>query len=178
MGSTDLSAIERRARVRYEWARAKRALLGFAPLLLVVAVATAVARHPSLTVSLGMAAFVAGATLLWYGGDLKRAVLPGVLTGSIPLVLALCTNRMHMCSGDGCFSMCVPACSVGGLVAGLLLARIGRQRRAGVEFWLPAFALALLTGGMGCTCVGYAGMVGLGVGLVMGMAPGLLRPVR
>jgi len=178
MVSTEPSAIERRTRRRYEWARAKRALLGFAPLLLVVAVATMLARHPSLTVSLGMAVFIAGVTMLWYGGDLKRAVLPGILAGTVPLVLALCTNHLHLCTGDGCLTMCVPACSVGGLVAGLALARVGIQRRAGVEFWLPASALALLTGAMGCTCVGYAGIIGLGIGFATGVAPGLLRRAR
>ncbi len=175
MDSTELSELERRTRTRYEWARAKRAVVGFAPLLLVVAVATAVARHPSVTGAFGVAAFVAGATMLWYGRDPKRAVLPGVLAGFVPLVLVLCTSHMRGCSGDDCMMMCVPACSVGGLVAGLAVASVGNQRRAGAVFWLSASALALLTGAMGCACVGYSGVAGLAIGFAAGVVPGLLR---
>lgn len=175
MDSTELTEVERRTRARYEWARAKRALIGFAPLLLVVAVATAVARHPSVTVAFGIGAFIAGAVMLWYGRDPKRAVLPGVLAGFVPLVLALCTSHMHGCMGDGCMMMCVPACSVGGLVAGLAVASVGNQRRAGAVFWLSASGLALLTGAMGCACVGYSGVAGLAVGFAAGVVPGLLR---
>ena len=175
MDSTELTEVERRTRARYEWARAKRALLGFAPLLLVVAMATAIARHPSATGAFGVAAFVAGAAMLWYGRDPKRAVLPGVLAGFVPLVLVLCTSHMHGCTGDDCMMMCVPACSVGGLVAGLAVASVGNQRRAGAVFWLSASALALLTGAMGCACVGYSGVVGLAIGFSAGVVPGLLR---
>lgn len=175
MDSTELREVERRARVRYEWARAKRALVGFAPLLLVVAVATAVARHPSATAAFGAAAFLAGATMLWYGRDPKRAVLPGVLAGFVPLVLVLCTSHMHGCMGDSCMMVCVPACSAGGVVAGLAVASVGNQRHAGSVFWLSASALALLTGSMGCACVGYSGVAGLAIGFAAGVVPGLLR---
>ena len=175
MDSTELTEVERRTRARYEWARAKRALLGFAPLLLVVAVATAIARHPSATGAFGVAAFVAGVAMLWYGRDPKRAVLPGVMAGFVPLVLVLCTSHMHGCTGDDCMMMCVPACSVGGLVAGFAVASVGNQRRAGAVFWFSASALALLTGAMGCACVGYSGVIGLAIGFSAGVVPGLLR---
>ena len=175
MDSTELTEMERRTRTRYEWARAKRAFLGCAPLLLVVAVATAVARHPSVTGAFGIGAFIAGAVMLWYGRDPKRAVLPGVLAGFVPLALALCTSHMHGCMGDGCMMMCVPACSVGGLVAGLAVASVGNQRRAGAIFWLSASSHALLTGSMGCACVGYSGIAGLAIGFAAGVVPGLLR---
>jgi hypothetical protein len=171
----DSIELERRARVQYEWARAKRALVGFAPLLVVVAVATAIARHPSATGAFGVAAFLAGATMLWYGRDPKRAVLPGILAGFVPLVLVLCTSHIHGCSGDNCMMVCVPACSVGGLVAGLAVASVGNQRRAGAVFWLSASALALLTGAMGCACVGYSGVAGLAIGFAAGVVPSLLR---
>ncbi len=175
MDLTELAEVERRTRARYEWARAKRALIGFAPLLLVIVVAMAVAKHPSVTGAFGFGAFIAGVVMLWYGRDPKRAVLPGVLAGFLPLVLALCTSHMHGCTGDGCMMMCVPACSVGGLVAGLAVASVGNQRRAGALFWLSASALALLTGAMGCACVGYSGVSGLGIGFTAGVVPGMLR---
>lgn len=175
MDSPELGKVERRARIHYELARAKRALVGFAPLLVIVAIATVVARHPSATAAFGGAAFVAGATMLWYGRDPKRAVLPGVLAGFVPLVLVLCTSHMHGCMGDGCMMVCVPACSAGGLVAGLAVASVGNQRNAGSAFWLSASAVALLTGSMGCACVGYSGVAGLAIGFAAGVVPGLLR---
>jgi len=177
MDSTDLTRFERRARVGYEFARLRRAFVGFAPLLVVIAVAVALARHPSATAAFGLAAFLVGLVLLWYGRDVRRAVLPGVTAGLVPLVLALCANHVHHCTGDGCMMLCVPACAVGGLAAGLAVAGIGNQRRAGVAFWLPASGLALLTGAMGCSCVGYAGVVGLGLGYAAGLVPGALRRI-
>lgn len=176
MESTDVTKIERRARMHYEWSRAKRALLGFSPVLIVVAGAMVLARHPMWTLTFGSALFVGGALLLWYGRDLKRAVLPGVASGLIPLTLALCAVRVgHACTGDDCMMFCVPACTVGGLVAGLSVAAVGLARRGGAGFWLSASGVALLTGSMGCSCVGLSGVIGLGLGFALGTAPGLVR---
>src|SRR5260221_9782019 len=112
MDSADVDRIERRTRARYEWSRAKRAVLGFGPALLIVAGAAALARHPMWTSAFGATLFVGGVALLWYGRDLKRAVLPGVAAGLIPLALALCAVRVgHACTGDGCMMLCVPACA-------------------------------------------------------------------
>jgi hypothetical protein len=113
--------------------------------------------------------------MLWYGRDPQRAVLPGIAAGPVPLVLALCANNMHSCGLEGCASLCVPACALGGVVAGSAVASVGNQRRAGIWFWLSASALALLTGAMGCACIGYSGVIGLGIGFAAGVVPGLLR---
>jgi len=175
MDSTELDKVTRRVRLHYEWARVKRALLGILPLVVVVCAASVLGRHHSATEAFGALAVVVGAAMFWYGRDPQRAVLPGVLAGFVPLVLALCTSHMAGCSGDGCMTMCVPACSAGGVIAGLAVASVGNRRRAGAVFWLSASSLALLTGAMGCACVGYAGVVGLGVGFAAGVVPGLLR---
>jgi len=66
---------------------------------------------------------------------------------------------------------------VGGVVAGLAVASVGNQRRAGIWFWLSASSLTLLTGAMGCSCIGYSGVAGLGIGFAAGVVPGLLRTV-
>jgi hypothetical protein len=163
--------VEQRARVHYEFARMRRALLGFAPVLAVVAAAALLAKHPSTTVAFGIATFAAGTVLLWYGRDLRRAVLPGVAAGFVPLVLALCANHVgHACMGDRCMALCVPLCATGGAVAGFAVAAVGIRRRSGIGFWLAASALALLTGAMGCSGVGYAGLVGLALGFGGGVA--------
>jgi hypothetical protein len=174
MDSVD--AIERRARIRYETARLRRALLGFAPALIVVAVAAIFAKRPSATVGFGIAMFAVGAVLLWYGRDLKRAVLPGLAAGVVPLVLVLCANHVgHVCMGDSCTMVCLPACVAGGLLAGVAVASVGVRRKSGANFWIASSSVALLTGSMGCACVGYAGIVGLGLGFSAGLAPVLAR---
>jgi hypothetical protein len=61
------------------------------------------------------------------------------------------------------------------VVAGLAVASVGNQRNAGPWFWVSASSLALLTGAMGCACIGYSGVIGLGLGFGAGMVPGLLR---
>ena len=171
-----VSQIERRARIRYEMGRMRRALVGFAPVLIIVAVAAVFAKRPSSTVAFGVATFAVGVVLLWYGRDLKRAVLPGLAAGIVPLVLVLCANHVgHVCMGDDCTMLCIPACAVGGVAAGLAVAAVGVQRRSGAGFWVAASSIALLTGAMGCACVGYAGLAGLAVGFAVGLVPGLGR---
>jgi len=113
--------------------------------------------------------------LLWYGRDYRRAVLPGLIAGIVPLVLTLCANHIeHACLGDRCMALCIPACATGGVVAGIIVAFFGIRRQRGPGFWIAASSVALLTGAMGCGCVGYAGLVGLAVGFGVGLAPGLL----
>jgi hypothetical protein len=177
MDSTDLTKLERRVRLRYEWARLRRALLGFLPLLVIAALAVAFGRHPSATAAFGLAAFLFGVILLWYGRDVRRAVLPGVAAGLVPLVLALCATHLHDCTGDACMMVCVPVCATGGLLAGVAVTVMARQRRAPLTFLVPASALALLTGAMGCACVGYSGVIGLALGYAAGLLPMLVRRI-
>ncbi|HEX2882150.1 MAG TPA: hypothetical protein VHO25_21670, partial [Polyangiaceae bacterium] len=111
-----------------------------------------------------------GVLLLWYGQGLQRAVLPGVFAGLIPLASALCANHFgHVCTGGGCVSLCLPACILGGVSAGALLGYWARGRSWG--FVLAASSLALLTGAMGCGCIGYAGVLGLLAGYAVGVIP-------
>jgi len=170
MDSTDLSQLERRARRRYEWARARRAILGFAPVLMIIAIAALENRHPLSALMFGSALFLVGVGLLWYGRDIRRAVLPGLGMGLFPLAMALCANHIgHACMGDRCMSLCVPVCAVGGLVAGIGTSIIGVRWKQGVQFWAGAAVLTLLTGAMGCSCVGFGGIAGMAVGYAVGL---------
>jgi hypothetical protein len=177
MASTEpeLAQLEQRARVRYELVRLRRALLGVCPLAPVLLLALWVSERPTSTLCFGLSAAALGVLMLWYGRDPQRAVLPGFSAGLIPLALSLCANQIHHCGPDGCSSFCAPACALGGAVAGLAIASVGSRRQLGVWFWLGASGLALATGAMGCSCVGYSGVLGLGVGFALGMAPALLR---
>ncbi len=175
MESIDLIRIRRRVRLAYEFGRFQWAIFGIAPVALLVCIAMCFVPRPISTLWFGMAIVVIGATMLWYGRDPQRAVLPGVIAGLIPLVLALCANNMHMCGAEGCTTLCVPACVLGGVVAGLLVTYVGHLRRAGLLFLFSASVLALLTGAMGCSCVGFSGIIGLGIGFWTGVVPVLLR---
>lgn len=177
MESTDLARIERSARVAYEIGRLRLALLGMVPVVIIVAFASAFTHRLTSTLWLGVATLAVGAGMLWYGRDPQRAVLPGISAGLVPLVLALGANYVRACGPDGCSTLCVPACALGGAIAGLAVALWGNRRRAGARFWLPASGLALLTGSMGCACVGYSGLAMLGVGFLGGIVPGIARRV-
>ena len=178
MDSTELSRIERRLRLRYEWSRVWHALLGFAPVLLIVVLATLLTRRPHSALLFGGSMFAAGTIALWYGREIRRAVLPGLLAGLVPLTLALCANHIgHACTGDRCVALCIPACTLGGLVAALAIAGLGHRGRHGLGFWIGASGIALLTGAMGCTCVGYSGLAWLALGYALGIVPGGLQSI-
>jgi hypothetical protein len=178
MGSIDAIALEARARRKYELARARNAVLGFAPALGLVAIAATLNHHRASALLFGASMFVIGAGLLWYGRELRRAVLPGLAMGVLPLAMALCANFSdHVCMGGSCTSLCVPACTVGGFGAGIGVALLGRRQRSRFGFWLASSALALVTGSMGCACVGSSGVLGLAIGYVIGWVPvALTRP--
>lgn len=179
MDSIDLDLLERKARVRYELVRAGRSLLGFAPALVLVAAAAALGRRPSSAVMFGSMLFVSGAFLLWRGQTLHRAVLPGLLSGVIPLVFALVANHGHACAGGHCSTWCLPACTAGGVVAGLGVSWFANKRGLDWRFFAGASAVSLLTGAMGCSCIGYSGVIGLGAGFLVGAVPmGVRRLVR
>ncbi|MER2559893.1 MAG: hypothetical protein ABTQ32_04190, partial [Myxococcaceae bacterium] len=132
MDSIDLSQLARAARNRYERARLGLSLAGAAPVLLVVAAAAFFAKRPLSAALFGGALFVTGVVLLWRGRDLRRALWPGVLSGVIPLVFALVANHGHGCSGGHCSSWCVPACTAGGVTAGIVVSFIATRLRLGL----------------------------------------------
>jgi len=175
MDSTELARLEAQARRGYERARWWRGALGFAPVLLLVAVASALSQRPASALGFGGLLFATGVVLLWHGRTLHRAVLPGVLSGFIPLTLSLAANLTHGCTGHACYSLCVPACAGGGLVAGALVSAVAWRGRHGWGFWAGAAAVTLFTGAMGCACVGYAGVLGLVAGFLAGAAPHAAR---
>ena len=171
----DLQLLERRARTRFELVRAGRSLLGFAPALLLMLAAAAMGRRPSSAFFFGSLLFFSGAFLLWRGQTMHRAVLPGLLAGIIPLTFALVANQGHACAGGHCSTWCLPACITGGVVAGLAVSWFATKRGLDWRFWAGASAVSLLTGAMGCACIGYSGVIGLGAGYAAGALPWAVR---
>jgi hypothetical protein len=177
MPSTDLDRLEHRARLGYERSRVRRALLGVLPVALLAGVlfCLRVHPHPQLMLAVGAGVFVLGATLLWYGRDPARAVLPGLAAGFLPLCLALCTRHLgHLCTDAECIAMCLPACGAGGVLAGAVVSWYGALRARTAWFWVSASGVALLTAAVGATCAGYRGVLSVVAGYALGLASALL----
>ncbi len=170
------------ARVRraYEVGRVRRAALGAAPLLVVLLPAALLVTRPTLACALGVAVLVFASAMLWRSRAAGQSVVPGVALGAVPLYLAMCARSCgHFCTGATCMSLCIPACAIGGFVAGGALSWMGRRAARPWLFLGVGSGLALLTGSLGCCCVGYGGVIGLAAGLLVGSASVLgLRPYR
>ena len=174
--NNDLDQTLRRARFQYEWLRARRALLGFLPVFALVGATCALTDRPDRALVLGIVLFLLGAVTLWYGRDLRRAVLPGVAAGVIPLLLVLGAHHVgHDCAGSTCTSLCLAACVTGGALAGFWVGASSIARQAKAGFWFVASSVALLTGAMACARLGVAGLAGLLAGYAAGMLPSWVR---
>lgn len=141
--------------------------------MLIVAAAL-IGEQVGYILAFGAALFLLGVGLLWYGRGVKRAVLPGLAAGLVPLIFGLCAKYVHTCSGAGCLSFCVPACFAGGLVAGVVVDFVGLRSANKLGFWVAASGIGLLTGAMGCVCAGALGLAGLVVGFAIAAAPGVI----
>jgi hypothetical protein len=167
MDSDQVDAVKQRLRRAYELDRLRRAVIGFAPVLVMIALAAVIGGRYAVSMPAGTLLFAGGVLALWYGRDLGRGVLPGVVGGGIALVLALCANHMgHLCTGERCMSWCLPACVTGGVLAGGIVSFFGFKHRRGPGYWVSASGITLLTGALGCSCVGFAGIGGLALGFM------------
>ena len=171
-----LEAGDARGRVRraYEVGRAIRALVGSAPLAAFGALAVAISARATVALALAAALLITGAVALWWGRSVERAVVPGGVAGLVPFALAHAAQAYgHVCTGSACYSVCMPACAVGGVVAGLFIWRVVRRRYSARPSWIAAGLFASLVGSLGCSCAGNHGVMAL----VAGMGATLLVPV-
>lgn len=168
MEPTDTLLLERRFRRVYELGRLRRAFVGFVPVWLLIASAVVFGGRLSTALVAGPLLFAAGVFALWYGREPGRGVLPGAMAGGAALVLVLCANQMgHFCTGERCMSWCLPACIAAGLLAGGFVSAIGVRERRGAGYWVSASGITLLAGALGCSCIGYSGIAGLGLGFAV-----------
>lgn len=175
----DRQASFTRAERAYELGRARHAAVLAVPLVALSIVAACLGARPVTAGVVGVALLTATWFFLWRGQTLGRSVFPGILAGLVPLALAVGARSYgHVCTGSQCVSLCIPACTVGGVLAGFLIARAGRHAASRGRFVLGASALAVLVGSLGCSCVGYGGVAGLGVGLLVTLLPAALTPRR
>jgi hypothetical protein len=144
------------------------------PLVVVAGLAGVLGETTTQIAVIGALLYVAGVALHWCGRDLGAGVLPGAAAGLVPLALGLLMG-MHGCVGGSCMSMCVPVCAGAGAIAGLVIAAAAQERSLRAPFWLSAGTVALLTGALGCACVGFGGIVGLAAGMALPVAAGISR---
>ncbi len=168
-----------RARRSYELARL-RVALRVAPFVLAAAgAAVACGRPLALSCALGGAAVALAVGLGFAGGGAGRAVLPGLAGGGAALAMPLLVHTLGFaCMGPACMALGVPACVLGGVVAGVLIGTRARFEEHEAAFFLPALLLAGLTGALGCSMAGAAGVLGMLVGAVLAGTPVLLAARR
>jgi hypothetical protein len=169
------SRLEARARRAYEagrmvWA-AKRATA-------VAALAgLALASCANLWATAGSVLVLAGlvTALLWRGEEFGEGVRPGLVAGLAPFALPVASQATgYFCSATVC--LVLPAvCVAGGIVGGAVLGLQGRRPFAHhMGFWISAVTVTAVLGSVGCLVAGLAGVLGLGLGLLLGAAPGLV----
>jgi hypothetical protein len=172
-------ALEVRARRAYEMGRL-RAALRVAPFVLAAAAAAVACGRPAiLTGVLASTLLVLCIGVSCAGGPGGRGVMPGLVAGAAPLGMPLLMATVgHACFGPACMALCLPACVVGGAVAGVVIARSAARREPDRRFVASAVAVAALTGALGCTIAGVAGVLGMLAGTVAAGAPVLVAARR
>lgn len=172
--ATDVhDALRERARRAYELGRVRRGL-GFALWVLpMVALSLFACRRPLLTLIAGALLYALVAAFGARGQAYGRALRPGLLAGSVPLLLPL-LMRMggHACLGGACWSLCMIGCIAGGTLAGAAIgiASAAQHEERGT-FIAVASLVAGLAGVLGCAVAGAAGISGMVLGLALAPLP-------
>lgn len=176
MADVDLDTLEARARSAYERGRWRTGAQAAWPALVMAGICVALGGQPLATLTIGVALAVVIAMATHRGRNASRAVIPGLLTGALPLMVGLIACRVpHACAAGLCVSWCAPLCLTAGALAGLFLSV--RTKRASVErrpSLLVAAGIAVLAGSLGCLVVGLGGVVGMLLGLSAGATVGLI----
>jgi len=120
---------------------------------------------------LAVALALSAGFLAWHGRAAGEGLLPGILAGAVPFLFGHAAQAWgHVCLGDGCYSLCMPACVAGGTIAGLMVARMSRRRSEPLVTLAASSGTALLVGALGCGCVGFTGVLSLAVSLSLSVA--------
>jgi hypothetical protein len=169
------AALEARARRAYERGRIRLGLR-VAAFAVPMAVLSVIAGGSAVVATLGAAALAAVlAACLWRGLGPARGARLGLWAGLPPLVCpALMSCFGHYCGPGTCY-LFPTGCLVGAVGGGLLLAGLVRRAGLGNDALAAAALVTALSGALGCSLGGAAGLAALGLGLAAGAAPLLLR---
>lgn len=176
----DLEDLQHRARAAYERGRTRHAVLGAWPVVALFGIALLLGGRPWAVTAIAIALFAAVVVFLRRGGVAARAVMPGLLGGSLPMLAGLLSCRVpHGCSGAACTDRCLLVCFCAAALGGAFVARSCRAIAPGRRDVLAVGGLvAAVTGGLGCVLVGAAGLAGLALGLGAVALPTMIRAPR
>lgn len=169
----DLAPLRLRGRRAYEQARLRLGVRAGLLALPLTALSLLFAEAPSMSLSAGALLAATVGFLRFSGNELERAIVPGLLAGSPPLLLPMLLRKSAWCCVGGmCAPLCLAACIAGGMLAGaaigLLSAREAQRRSA---FVFAAGTVATLTGTLGCAAGGVSGMAAMLVALLATSGP-------
>ena len=173
MDTTDPDAmLETRARRAYEMGRLRHAAR-LAPFVVVAGGAALACGRPLLpTAVLTCVLLPLCVGVSFAGGPAGRGVVPGLLAGAAALAMPLLISTVgHACFGDACMRLCLPACVVGGGIAGGVIAKLAVRHERDPRFLGAALAVTALTGALGCTVSGAFGVLGMLAGVLAAGAP-------
>jgi hypothetical protein len=167
MELTDEEVFARATRA-YERARVKLGAVVSGVVALIPLVSLGLGGNVASTALLGTALTLGVGVLVWRGGVLSLSAMAGLKAGLVPLAFAHAANLYgHVCiPGRGCSTLCIPACTVGGVLAGVILERTAQKAAHASWVRLAGAAVAFLAGALGCACVGFGGIAGLAAGMV------------
>jgi hypothetical protein len=172
------AALKERARRAYERGRVRYAVWMALPTAVVALLGGLMGEPAGLEALTGMLLFGVAVFCYYRGQHVEKGVLPGIAAGAIPFVFAHVARASEHCGACGeCTSFCLPACVLGGIAAGLLIAHFAKPSRPARVSWVSAGIVASLTGALGCACIGVGGILALLGGLLLGAAPLALRPM-
>jgi hypothetical protein len=167
------SDVQSRARLAYERSRLVLGARAALPVVPMVALSLIVGEKPGLALGAGAALFLVALGLRARGQAYSRALVPGLLAGSAPLILPLVLRASgHCCIGGACWSMCMLGCTLGGFFAGVAIGVTAASEREdrGV-FLLSATLVAGLAGVLGCAMAGASGIAGMAIAMAATSLP-------
>ncbi|HEV8324652.1 MAG TPA: hypothetical protein VG389_23745 [Myxococcota bacterium] len=168
----DAAGLEARARRAYERGRLAAGVRRAWPVVPMAMLSLAGCQRPVFTLVAGAVLAAAAVGLVWRGEAWGRAVVPGLVAGTLPLLLPILVRQLHACPGGSCAGACLVACTVGGLAAGAALGvRAVRLESGRLSYLIAGAVIAGLTGALGCAVSGVAGVVGMAAGVVVASTP-------
>jgi hypothetical protein len=169
--AVDLNRLESRVRRTYEKGRLRHAVAASAPVLVLAGVVWLGVAQPRVVLALVGLLFAMEALFVWRGQQLGRGALAGLAGGAIPLAFGLCMQTYaQVCGAMPAGASCTAICIGGGLLAGLVIARIARRQPSPLAFASAAATTAALLGAIGCACAGLGGVAGLVMGIAVPVA--------
>lgn len=173
MASTDRQSTRALAKRAYERGRLRFGARAATAVVPMTALSFLVCREPVLTALAGVVLLGLSVGFRWWGQALGRAVTPGLLAGSAPLVLPLLLRTSgHCCVGGACWSVCMLGCILGGVLSGVMIgvaAAAEKEHRS--TFLIGATLIAGFAGMLGCAIAGAAGIAGMALAVVASSLP-------